>query len=67
MIAGSLGGLAGHNTAAAHALGLGFGVGSIIFFPIVYGILGGILGALSALFYNIAAGWVGGLEVEVDR
>jgi hypothetical protein len=43
-----------------------FGVGAIIFLPICYGILGGILGALGAFIYNLVAGWIGGLEVDIS-
>jgi hypothetical protein len=66
MIAGSIAGIAGHGNVPLHAFGMGFGIGSIIFFPIFYGLVGGIFGALTALIYNLAAGWVGGLEVDIE-
>ncbi len=44
--------------------GAGLGVLSIIVLPIIYGIIGFIAGILTALFYNIAASLVGGIEVE---
>jgi hypothetical protein len=34
--------------------------------PIFYGILGFIVGAIIALVYNVVAGFVGGLEIEVE-
>jgi len=43
-----------------------FGVGAIIFLPIVYGMLGAIGGALTAVMYNVVAGMVGGLSVETE-
>jgi hypothetical protein len=43
-----------------------FGVGAIIVLPIVYGILGMIGGALTAALYNLFAGWVGGVEMDVQ-
>jgi hypothetical protein len=43
-----------------------FGVGAIVFLPIFYGILGGIGGAIGAVIYNLVAGWVGGLEVDIS-
>ena len=41
-----------------------FGVGSIIFLPIFYGILGFIAGLITALIYNLAAKFTGGVEME---
>jgi hypothetical protein len=65
--------VAAHGDAAAgqanpflHGLGAGFGLSSFIIFPIFYAIIGGIGGALMALIYNLAAGWVGGLEVDIS-
>ena len=43
-----------------------FGVGSIIIFPIMFGIMGFISGVLMAFLYNLAAGWIGGIEVETE-
>ena len=43
---------------------MGMGVAAVIVLPIFYGILGFILGLLSALFFNIAAKYAGGLEIE---
>lgn len=34
--------------------------------PVLYGIMGFVLGALSAALYNVIAGWIGGIEVEVE-
>ena len=45
MLMGSLGSMAGAGAAGAKAFGFGFGLGSIIIFPILYGIIGGIGGA----------------------
>ena len=42
------------------------GLFAIILCPIVYGAIGGIAAALSALIYNLASRWVGGLEVELN-
>lgn len=43
-----------------------FGIGAIIFFPIMYGILGLVFGALSGWLYNLSAKWTGGIEMEFD-
>jgi hypothetical protein len=39
---------------------------AVILCPLIYGIIGGIVTVISALIYNLAAGWVGGLEVEIN-
>jgi hypothetical protein len=44
----------------------GLGFASIIVFPILYGALGFVFGALGAWLYNLVAGWVGGLEVDLS-
>ena len=41
------------------------GVFAVVVCPIVYGIFGGILSLVSAVVYNLAASWVGGLEVNI--
>lgn len=45
---------------------MGLGVAAIIVLPILYGILGFIGGLLTALFFNIAARFAGGLEIEAS-
>ncbi len=50
---------------ASGAFGLYFGVASIIILPIVYGVLGFIFGAIIAFLYNIIAGAIGGIEMEL--
>ncbi len=43
------------------------GIGSIVIFPLLYGGMGFIGGALLALIYNIFAGVAGGIRFEVDN
>ena len=43
-----------------------FGTLAIVTLPIFNGVMGAIMSALSAVFYNLAAMWVGGLEVETE-
>jgi hypothetical protein len=43
-----------------------FGVGAVIILPIMYGCLGAIFGAITAAIYNLIAGMVGGLRLEVE-
>lgn len=42
------------------------GLFAVILCPIVYGIIGGVAAVISALLYNLVAGWVGGVEVELS-
>lgn len=44
------------------ALGMGFA----LFMPVMYAVMGFVLGALGALIYNVVAKWIGGIEVEVE-
>jgi hypothetical protein len=47
------------------ALGIGFGVASIIITPILMAIMGFIMGAIGAFFYNVAAKYVGGIKLDL--
>jgi hypothetical protein len=47
-------------------LGPMFGVGAIVIAPIFYGVMGLIIGALTAVVYNVVAGVAGGLDLEVQ-
>jgi hypothetical protein len=38
---------------------------AVVLFPILYGIVAGMVAAVSALVYNFAAGWIGGLEIDI--
>ena len=43
-----------------------FGVGAIVAMPVVYGVMGLILGAISAWLFNVAAGIAGGVRIQVE-
>ncbi len=43
------------------------GILVMIGLPILYGIMGFIFGAIGALIYNVFAGFVGGIEIEVEN
>ncbi len=45
--------------------GLFFGAAAIIFLPILYGILGFVFGAIFAFLYNVVAGRIGGIKIEL--
>jgi hypothetical protein len=66
MVAGTLGSLGESAAPGAKLLGFGLGFGAIIIFPIGYGVIGGIFAAIGAAIYNLVAGWVGGLEVDIN-
>ena len=65
LAAGSLASIAS-DASGVRALGFGMGVGAIIVLPICYGLIGGIGGAIGAAIYNLVAGWVGGVELEIN-
>jgi len=43
----------------------GLGLASVIISPILYGIVGFIVGAISAFLYNISAKFTGGIKIEI--
>ena len=55
------------NESAVPFIGLFFGIGSIIIFPILYGVLGFLGGLISAAIYNLVARGIGGLEMEFEE
>jgi hypothetical protein len=46
-------------------MGAVMGVGAIVFLPLLYGLLGLVLGAVGAALYNLGARFTGGIEVEL--
>jgi len=51
---------------AIPGMGSSFGLGAIILFPILYGVIGFIVTAIMAWIYNLVAGWVGGVRIETE-
>jgi len=50
--------------------GAGAGVSVLVFglfAALLYGVFGWIFTAIACAIYNLAAGWVGGIEVQVDQ
>lgn len=43
-----------------------FGVGAAVALPIIYGCMGFVAGAVGAVFYNVFAGMVGGVEIQTE-
>jgi hypothetical protein len=44
-----------------------FGTGLALSMPILYGVFGFIFAAISCAIYNLVAGIVGGIEVDLDQ
>ena len=42
------------------------GVGAIVFFPLLYGCMGFISALIGAWLYNLLAGFVGGVQLDVQ-
>ena len=62
-MAGAFGGAGGGN--GNPMFGALFGVGAIILLPIFYGCIGFIGSLIAAFLYNLLAGMVGGVELDV--
>ena len=57
--------LAGAGSSQA-GFGMGMGIAAVIVLPVLYGVLGFIGGLLTAWLFNLAAGWVGGVELDLE-
>lgn len=57
-------GLSGEDGAMFGAM---FGVGSVVLFPLLYGAMGFLGGMLGAALYNVFAGAVGGVSLELTE
>ena len=54
------------DTAGAAGIGAIVGVGAVISFPVLYGLMGFVATLIGAALYNVAAGIVGGVEVDIE-
>ena len=57
---------AGDDSPLPMGFGAMLGVGAVIFLPILYACMGFIGALIGAVLYNMAAGIVGGVEVDVE-
>ena len=57
--------VAGKHTGAP-AFPAAIGIGLALVMPILYAGMGFLLGAFSAFVYNLVAGWIGGIEMELQ-
>jgi hypothetical protein len=62
----SLAGLAAQQQEGPAVFGFLFGAGAVIWIPVVYGLLGFIGALIMAGFYNLVAGMVGGVRLEIE-
>ena len=63
LLIGLIGSLAGADKTPFAGI---FGVVFAMLMPVIYGVLGFIMGAIGALLYNLFARWVGGFELELE-
>ena len=54
-----------HVATHSHMLFGRIGIFAVIVCPIVYGLIGGIGAVIAAALYNLASGWVGGVEIDI--
>ena len=54
------------NTSGAAGVGAIVGVGAVVIFPILYGGIGFVATLIGAWLYNVLAGMVGGIELDVQ-
>ena len=50
----------------AGPMGMLFGVAAVILLPIFYGCIGFVTSLIGASLYNLVAGWVGGIELDMQ-
>ena len=48
-------------------LGPAVGVAAIIVFPVLYAAMGFVGGLITASFFNLVSGWLGGIEIEITE
>ena len=56
----------GSNTSAGAGMSALFGVGAVVLLPIFYGLIGFVGTLIVAWLYNVVAGIVGGVEMDVQ-
>jgi hypothetical protein len=54
------------NQHGQNAFGLFFSLFFGVLAPVIYGVMGFLVGALGAFLYNLFAKWIGGIEVQVQ-
>lgn len=65
-MAGAFGAAGSDNGGAAAAVAGIMGVGAIVIAPIIYACIGFVGGLISSVLYNLVAGMMGGIELDVE-
>lgn len=55
------------NNANPAVMFAGVGIAAVVLFPIFYGVMGFVGGIIAAAIYNLVAGLVGGLELDIEQ
>jgi hypothetical protein len=68
LLIGGITGLGAGGREGAQVFGMvaGFGIIGYIIGIVIYAVLGGIFSALAAFIYNLVAGMVGGIEINLE-
>ena len=45
---------------------MAMGIGFMLFMPIMYAVMGFLVGVIGGCLYNLFAKWIGGIEVEIE-
>jgi hypothetical protein len=57
----------GHTSGDSNPIvGVVFGVGAVVFLPLIYGVLGAFGALVIAVLYNLLSGWLGGVELTLE-
>lgn len=66
---GIIGAFAGAQAEGAPSpfFGLAFGIGAVFFLPVLYGSLGFLSGVIGSAIYNVAARFIGGIQIEITQ
>ena len=65
MFVGAAAGAAARSSGSAVPFGFIFGIGAL-FIPVLYGVMGFIVGLIAAAVYNLVAKWTGGVEITLE-
>jgi len=63
LLVGVVGSMAGQQKTPLAGM---FGVLFALMMPVLYGLMGFVMGAIGAFLYNLFARWVGGIELEME-